>query len=48
MDLKSKLPNTLVEEQATETNQYQEAVCCLAYAAISRRPDITYASALVR
>jgi len=47
MDPKSKLWNSLAEEEATEKHQYQEAVGCLTYAAITRRPDIAYASALV-
>jgi len=47
MEPKSKLRNRLAEEEATEKHQYQEAVGCLTYAAITTRPDITYASALV-
>jgi len=47
MDLKSKLRNRLAEEEVTEKHQYQEAVSCLTYAAITTRPDIAYASALV-
>ena len=47
MDPKSKLRNRLAEEEATEKHQYQEAVGCLTYAAITTGPDITYASALV-
>jgi len=46
MDPKSKLRNRLAEEQVTEKHQYQEAVGCLTYAAITTRPDIAYASAL--
>ena len=49
MDPKSKLRNRLAEEEVTEKYQYQEAVGCLTYAAITTRPDwdIAYASALV-
>ena len=47
MNPKSKLRNRQAEEEATEKHQDQEAVGCLTYAAITTRPDITYASALV-
>ena len=47
MDPKSKVRNRLAEEEVTEKHQYQEAVGCLTYAAITTRPDIAYASALV-
>ena len=47
MDPKRKLRNRLAEEEATEKHQYQEAVGCRTYAAITARPNIAYPSALV-
>jgi len=47
MNPKSKLHNRLEEAEATDKNQYQEAVGCHTYAAITTRSDVAYASAIV-
>ena len=47
MYLKCKLHNRLEEEEAAEKTEYQEAVGCLTYAAITTRRDIAYVSGMV-
>ena len=47
IDPKCKLHNRLEEEETADKTQYQGAVGCLTYPAITTRPDITYASGMV-
>jgi len=47
IDRKCKLHNRRDEEEAADKTQYQQAVGCLTYAAITTRPDIAYASGIV-
>ena len=47
MDPKCKLHNRLDQGEEADKTQYQEAVGCLTYTAITTRPDIAYASSIV-
>jgi len=47
MDVKAKLHARREEEEAADKVLYEEAVTSLAYAAITTRPDIAYATGLV-